>query len=207
MAWPTANEIADATRVEVMQLAAGEYVTVDYLYNVTTMITAVIADLADKCLRPLGFDQQRVTETFDGGNLILPVSCPPIISVTSVTDNEEEETLDPDEDEYYVYEKYVRLPRPTQTTRVALRDRTPQRYTVIYVGGYTADGTPLPAILSDVCAEIASRTLLRVDQQYREYQNVDKFQDGVVQVVFPDKEKAFEDQYRKLSRYILRSVR
>ena len=50
MAWPTANEIATATRVEVMQLAAGEYVTVDYRYNVTTMIAEVVADLASKCL-------------------------------------------------------------------------------------------------------------------------------------------------------------
>ena len=203
MAWPTAAEIGVMTRVTVTDGATS------YDYNVTGMITEVIADLASKCLRPLGFDQQTVTETFDGGNHILSVTCPPIISVTSVTDNEDEETLDPDEDEYYVYEKYIRLPRATQTTRVALRDRTPQRYTVIYVGGYTASGTPVPAILRDICAEIASRILLRVDQQYREYQNVDKFQDGEIQSVFPDKEKAFEDQYRKLSSsgHILRSVR
>jgi len=205
MGWPTASEIGIATRVTVDEDTG----LTDYSYNVTAMIANVVADLAARCLRPLGFDEATVTQIFDGGNHILCVNHPPIISVTSVTDNSEEEVLDPDEDEYWVYTKHIRLPKPEQTSRVALRDRTPQRYTVVYVGGYSDAGTALPAVLTDICAEIASRTLLRVDQQYRVYDNVEKFQDGEIQSVFPDKEKAFEDQYRKLasSGMILRVVR
>ncbi len=205
MAWPTATEIGINTRVTVN----GSTGLTDYSYNVTTMITNVIADLAARCNRPFGFDEQTLTQTFDGGNHILNVSNPPIISVTSVTDNDDDTVLDVDEDEYYVYTRYVRLPRPEPTTRVGLRDRTPQRYTVVYLGGYDVDGTPLPAVLTDICTEIASRTLLRVDQQYRVYDNVDKFQDGGIVSVFPDKEKAFADQYAKLAQsgMIIRIVR
>jgi len=128
------------------------------------------------------------------------VSCPPIISVTSVTDNETETALDPDDKEYWVYPRYVKLPRPTDVVRIQLKDRTPQLYTVIYVGGYDDAGTPLPADVKEVCAEMCTRTLLRVDQQYRVYQNVDQFADGEIRSVFADKEKFFADQYAKLAR-------
>jgi hypothetical protein len=106
--------------------------------------------------------------------------------------------LDLDDEEYHVYERYVKLERETQTTRVAVREATPQLWTVVYVGGYDDDGIPLPSVLKSVCAEIATRMLLRIDQQYRVYGNVDRFQDGEIISVFGDKEKAFADQYARL---------
>ena len=198
MAWPTATEIGIATRI-ALELDGTDYVTVDYSYNVTTLIERVIADMAAVCGRPDGFDQQTVTDIFDGGRHILPMSCPPIISVTSVTDNELEEVLSLADSEYWIYDKYIKLPRVEQSVRVSYRDTTPQRYSVVYVGGYDDAGVPLPAVLADVCAEIATRILLRVDQQYRVYANVDSFRDGEIRSVFPDKQDAFADQYLKLN--------
>ena len=128
------------------------------------------------------------------------VSCPPIISVTSVTDNDSEEVLDASDDDYWVYDRYVRLPRPSDVVRIQLKDRTPQLYTVIYVGGYDDDGTPLPADIKEVCAEMCARTLLRVDQQYRVYDNVEEFVDGEAESKFANKDKFFADQYAKLAR-------
>jgi hypothetical protein len=208
MGWPTELEIGIAARLELTEEPSDVFKT-SYGYNVTTLLERVIADLAATCNRPLGFDQATLTETFDGGRYILHVKNPPIASVTSVTDNDDDTELDIDEAEYWIYEKYVRLPRPVYTTRVAVRDNTPQRYTIIYVGGYDDDGTPLPADLVEVCAEMATRVLLRVDQQYRVYDNVDQFQDGEIKSVFPDKEKAFSDLYTKLARNgrIMRVVR
>lgn len=208
MGWPTEAEIEITTRIELK--ADGEdFVTKDYDYNVTTLIERVIADLAAVCGRPLGFEEQTVTELFDGGRYILHVQCPPIISVTSVTDNEDDEELSLADEEYWIYDRYIKLPRPAQATRVAFRDTTPQRYTIVYVGGYKDAGTPLPTILVDVCAEIATRILLRIHQQYRVYGNVDQFRDGEIRSVFTDKDTAFADQYAKLSRkgIILRTVR
>jgi len=197
MGWPTETEIGIMARLTLTEAPTGTFKT-SYGYNVTALLAQVVNDIATFCGRPLGFDQQTVTEIFDGGNRILRVTCPPIISVTSVTDNSDDSVLDVDEDEYYVYEKQIRLPRPTPTERIPQRDTTPKRWTVVYVGGYDDDGTPLPAQVVEVCAEIATRTLLRVDQQYRVYQNVEKFQDGQITSVFPDKEKEFADQWRKL---------
>ena len=199
MGWPTASEIGIETRIALTEAPISTWKT-SYGYDVTAMLVQVIADIAAYCRRPLGFDQQTLTQVYDGGSYMLMASNPPIISVTSVTDNETEEVLDPDDDDYWVYDRYVRLPRPTDVVRIQLKDRTPQLYTVVYVGGYDDDATPLPADVKEVCAEIASRTLLRVDQQYRVYQNVDQFQDGEIRSVFPDKEKAFADQYAKLAR-------
>ena len=199
MGWPTASEIGIMTRLTLTEEPTGVFKT-SYGFNVSQMLLEVIADIAAYCRRPFGFDQQALTQTFDGGRYTLMVSCPPIISVTSVTDNETEEALDPDDDEYWVYDRYVRLPRPTDVVRIRLKERTPQLYTVIYVGGYGDDGTPLPSDVKEVCAEMCTRTLLRVDQQYRVYDNVDKFVDGEAQSVFPDREKFFKDQYAKLAR-------
>ena len=208
MGWPTELEIGIAARIE-LKAVGDDSVTKDYDYNVTTLIERVIADPAAVCGRPLEFEEQTVTEKFDGGKYILKAKHPPIISVASVTDNTNEEELSLDDEEYWIYDKYIKLPRPAQTARVPYRDITPQRYTVIYVGGYADGGTPLPTVLTDVCAEIATRLLLRVDQQYRVYGNVDQFQDGEIRSVFADKDKAFADQYIKLSRkgMILRTVR
>ena len=199
MGWPTASEIGIMTRITLTEEPAGVFKT-SYGFNVSEMLTEVIADIAAYCRRPFGFDQATRTQIFDGGRYTLMVACPPIISVTSVTDNELEEALDPDDDEYWVYDRYVRLTRPTEVTRIQLKERTPQLYTVVYVGGYDDDGTPLPSDIKEVCAEMCARTLLRVDQQYRDYQNVDQFVDGESESVFPDREKFFADQYAKLSR-------
>jgi len=197
--WPTALEIGLAARVD-LELDDGDYVTVDYGYNVTELLDRVVADLAAECGRSLGFAEQEVTETFDGGKHILHVKHPPIVSVDSVTDNDAEEELDPDDDEYYVYERYIKIPRDTEPVRVRVRDTTPQLYTVVYTGGYDDDGIPLPTVLKSVCAEIATRMLLRIDQQYRIYRNVDRFQDGEITSVFPDKQKELADQYARLAR-------
>ncbi len=89
---------------------------------------------------------------------------------------------------------------PQTVVRIQLKDRTPQLYTVVYVGGYDDDGTPLPADIKEVCAEMCTRTLLRVDQQYRVYDNVDQFVDGEAESVFANREKFFADQYAKLAR-------
>lgn len=199
MGWPTASEIGIMTRLTLTEDPTGVFKT-SYGFNVSEMLTEVIADIAAYCRRPLGFEQQTLTQTYDGGKYILMVSCPPIISVTSVTDNELEEVLDPDDDDYWVYDRYVRLPRPSDAVRIQLKDRTPQLYTVVYVGGYDDSGTPLPADIKEVCAEMCTRTLLRVDQQYRVYQNVDQFVDGESESVFLNKEKFFADQYAKLAR-------
>jgi len=200
MGWPTASEIGIATRITLTEAPSGTFKT-SYGFNVSEMMTEVIADIAAYCRRPFGFDQQTLTQVYDGGSYMLMVSNPPIISVTSVTDNYTDEALDATTDppEYWVYDRYVRLPRPTPG-RIQIKDRTPQLWTVIYVGGYDDDATPLPADVKEVCAEIASRTLLRVDQQYRVYDNVEKFVDGEAESVFANKEKIFADQYAKLAR-------
>ena len=199
MGWPTASEIGIATRI-TLTATEGVYTT-SYGFNVSEMLTEVIADIAAYCRRPFGFDKQTLTQTYDGGRYMLMVSNPPIISVTSLTDNYTDEVLDPDTDppEYWVYDRYVRIPRPTPG-RIQVKDRTPQLYDMIYVGGYDDDGTPLPADVKEVCAEMCARTLLRVDQQYRVYQNVEQFVDGEAESVFPNKEKFFADQYAKLAR-------
>lgn len=209
MGWPTESEIGIAARIELTEAPSGIWKTADYSYNVTTLIERVIADMAAVCGRSLGFAQRTVTEIFDGGRYILKAKHPPIISVTSVTDNEESEELSLADEEYWIYDKYIKLPRPAKTGRVARKDTTPQRYTVVYVGGYDDGGTPLPTIFTDVCAEIATRILLRIDQQYRVYGNVDQFRDGEIRSVFADKDTAFADQYLKLSNkgMILRAVR
>ena len=209
MTWPTESEIGIAARIDLTQEPAGVWKTTDYSYNVTTLIERVIAEMAAVCGRPLGFEEQTVTETFDGGYYILSIKHPPIISVTSVTDNKESEELSLDDEEYWIYDRFIKLPRPAQTGRIASKDTTPQRYTVVYVGGYKDEGIPLPTVLADVCAEIATRILLRIDQQYRVYKNVDQFQDGSIRSVFSNKETAFADQYRKLSNkgMVLRAVR
>ena len=201
MGWPTASEIGIMTRITLTENDDGDFLT-SYDFNVSAMLTEVIADIAAYCRRPLGFDEQTVTQTFDGGRYTLMVSCPPIISVTSVTDNSTDEVLDPTTDpaEYWVYDRYVRLPRPSDVVRIQLKDRTAQLYTVVYVGGYDDAGTPLPADVKEVCAEMCARTLLRVDQQYRVYQNVEQFVDGEAKSVFPNKEKIFADQYAKFAR-------
>ena len=199
MGWPTETEIGKAARIELTE-ESGVFSTTDYAYNVTELLARVKAEVADYCLRPNGFDQQTVTQTFDGGRYSLYVNHPPIISVTSVTDNEYEETLSEDDEDYWVYDRFVRLEKPTSTKRIALREKTPQRYTIVYVGGYDDDGTPLPTVVKDVCAEIAVRTLLRIDEQYRVYRNVDRFQDGEIQSFFANKEKVMADQYAKLER-------
>ena len=198
MGWPTASEIGIATRITLTEAPTGVFKT-SYGFNVSEMLTEVIADIAAYCRRPFGFEQQTLTQIFDGGGYMLMVSNPPIISVTSVTENESETVLDTADDEYWVYDRYVRLPRPAEG-RILLKERTPKLYTVVYVGGYDDAGTPLPADVKEVCAEIASRTLLRVDQQYRVYQNVEQFQDGEARSVFPNKDTAFADQYAKLAR-------
>ena len=190
MGWPTEDEIGSATRIELK--ASGD----DWV----TKISRVVAYMASYCGRSLGFDEQTLSETFDGGKYLLRVKNPPIISVTSVTDNEDDEVLSLADEEYWIYDRYIKLPRPTPSRPVAMPDTTPQRYTVIYKGGYDDEGTPLPAIATDVCAEIATRVLLRIDQQYRVYDNVDQFRDGEIRSVFVDKDKAFADQYKKLDR-------
>jgi hypothetical protein len=195
--WPTAAEIGIAARVELEAGGTGFW-TVDYHYDVTELLERVVADLAAECGRPLGFEEQTVTETFDGGKRVLHVKHPPIVEVTTVTNNDDDDVLDPDDEEYHVYERYVKLPREVQTARVAVREATPQLWTVVYVGGYDDDGIPLPSVLKSVCAEIATRMLLRIDQQYRVYGNVNQFQDGEIRSVFGDKEKAFADQYARL---------
>jgi len=199
MAWPTASEIGIAARLTLTDTESG--FTTSYDYNVSVLLERVIAELAAYCKRPDGFDQATLTQTFDGGRRILKVRNPPIISVTSVSDNTTDPAtvLDVDDDEYYVYTNYVKLPRPTDSVRLREQDRTPQRYTIIYVGGYDDAGTPLPGDLVDVCAEMATRILLRVDDQYRIYRNVDSFNDGQIESVFPNKEKAFSDLYARLS--------
>ena len=195
--WPTASEIGIAARVD-LEAVEGHYLTVDYGYDVTELLDRVVADLAAECGRPLGFEEQEVTETFDGGKRVLHVKHPPIVSVDSVTNNDDDDVLDPEDDEYHVYDRYVKLARDQQTARVAVREATPQLWTVVYVGGYDDDGIPLPAVLKSVCAEIATRILLRIDQQYRVYKNVEQFSDGEIRSVFADKEKAFADQYARL---------
>jgi len=199
MGWPTELEIGIAARVELEDVG-GVYETADYAYNVTQLLERVIAELSAHCKRPDGFDEATLTQTFDGGRRILTVRNPPIISVTSVSDNTTDPAteLDVDEDEYWVYAKYVKLPRPTGSVRLREQDRTPQRYTIVYVGGYDDEGTPLPGDLVDVCAEMATRILLRVDDQYRIYRNVDSFQDGQIKSVFPNKENVFSDLYTRL---------
>jgi len=209
MGWPTESEIGIAARIELTEEPTGVWKTTDYSYNVTTLIERVIADMAAVCGRSRGFEQATVTETYDGGRYILKVKHPPLISVISVTDNEEGEELSLADGEYWIYDKYIKLPRPATTGRVARNDTTPQRYTVIYVGGYDDAATPLPTVFTDVCAEIATRILLRIDQQYRVYGNVDQFRDGEIRSVFANKEMAFADQYRKLNNkgMVLRAVR
>jgi len=199
MGWPTASEIGIMSRLTLTEAPTGVFKT-SYGFNVSAMVTEVIADIAAYCRRPFGFDQDTFTQIFDGGRYMLMVSCPPIISVTSVTDNDSEEVLDASDDDYWVYDRYVRLPRPSDVVRIQLKDRTPQLYTVVYVGGYDDDGTPLPADIKEVCAEMCTRTLLRVDQQYRVYDNVDQFVDGEAESVFANREKFFADQYAKLAR-------
>jgi len=185
--WPTSADVAARAKVTLTDDETS------YGLNVATLLERAYWWAAEYCRRDreLGFDEATVTEKFDGG-IDLFVKHPPIVSVTSVTDDEEELTVD---DDYYVYDTYIHI----VTAENALERRyplvrTPQVVEVVYVGGYSDSGTgthkAIPHELKEIVLEVAVRWLLRIHEQYRMNRLASRVSIGEYTAVFP----AFSEQ-------------
>jgi len=202
MAWPTGADVQQRTDIVLTQVdGAGDYSTA-YGLNVTEMITDAIAAAALECLRDPenGFDEATITETHDGRG-VLQVGHPPIISVTSLTNDGD----DMDTDDYIVYPRHIKI--LDDQSRLELRSYAPARpdrdlYSLTYVGGYSDDETgthkAIPRALKSIVLEMVVRELLRIDQKYRVYANTSEISIGSTKYTFQSNNSLFSDLYRKL---------
>ena len=198
--WPTSADVAARAKVTLTNDETS------YGLNVATLLERAYWWAAEYCRRDreLGFDEATVTEKFDGG-IDLFVKHPPIVSVTSVTDDEEELTVD---DDYYVYDNYIHI----VTAENALERRYPlvrtsQVFEVVYVGGYSDSGTgthkAIPYELKEIVLEIAVRWLLRIHEQYRMNRLASSVSIGEYSAKFASFADQMEDLKSRLDHFVV----
>jgi hypothetical protein len=205
MAWPTAADVQARTGIACSSGSGSDETS--YGLNVTTLLERARAYAAEVCGRKpeYGFDETGITdETYDytGQDLIF-VSHPPIVAVSSV--ELDDSALSATNDEYYVYDKYIRLGK-SREYGLEIRDPylgIPRGLEISYTGGYSdADGThkTIPSELKEIILEIASRWLLKIDERYRTDKNASKLTIGEYTAEFPDPEKDMADLINRLYR-------
>lgn len=203
MAWPTAADVQARTGITCSSGVGADETS--YGVNVTTLLERARAYAAEVCGRKpeYGFDETGITdETYDytGQDLIF-VSHPPIVAVSAV--ELDDSALSAANDEYYAYDKYIRLAKAGE---YGLEPRDP--YTGIprgleisYTGGYSdATGThrTIPSELKEIVLEIACRWLLKIDEKYRTDKNASKVTIGEYSATFLDPEKDMPDLITRL---------
>lgn len=103
------------------------------------------------------FSSTAVTDKLDGGCIDLITTKAPIISITSITDNEDSTTVS--SDDYDFYAKSGRIYRENDSLIFPNNQPTwyvgRQRFTVVYQAGYAA----VPEAVKWVCYEVIARNL------------------------------------------------
>jgi len=201
MGWPTGAEIQQRTDIALTyDEDAGVYVT-SYGLDVTQMISDAVAACAAYCHRGrYGFDEATVTETFDEHH-VLQVCHPPITSVTSLTWDSVE--LSEADEDFYVYDRYIRVAKPSTAGLIRSEPFEPERHVAIlvYVGGYSDSGDRIiPAELKAIVREMVTRELLRIDHQYREMQGVSRYDIGESSGYFSSANTTMSDLFARLAR-------
>jgi hypothetical protein len=203
MAWPIETDVQARTGI-TLTLASTIYST-SYSVNVTDLLARAKAWVASECNRnPVyGFDEATVTETVDG-EIVIPVSHPPIVSVTSL--KWDDTALTEADDDFYVYSEYVRI----ASSVLDDLETYPAPYTsrkiveLKYLGGYsdsTGTHVAIPAELKECVLEVATRWLLKIDHDYRTNRNADSITIGNYTASHKSDEKLLEDIRRRLERF------
>ena len=202
--WPTKTDVSERTGISL----TGD--DTSYGLDVAGLLERAYWWAAEYCRRDrtLGFDESTETENHDGGIHIF-VNHPPIVSVTTVTWDETE--LSVDDEDYYVYDNYIHI--ITAATALERRfplARTPQIVEVVYVGGYSDSGEgthiAIPAELKEIVLEIAVRWLLKIDEQYRLNKNASKVSIGKYTASFTSALEQMEDLKRRLDYYVVEGI-
>lgn len=201
MAWPTGADIQQRTGI-TLTLADSVYST-SYGLSVTGMISDALAEAAAFCHRDsrYGFDEAKVTETFDG-YYIVQVSHPPILAVDSLTWDDEE--LDEDDD-FVVYDRYIKI---LAASRAGYEQFEPvtiaeKAIVVTYTGGYSdtagASHRAIPRELKSIITEMVTRELMRIHERYREMKGVTRAEIGVSSYTFKSDNSLLSDLYARLA--------
>ena len=178
MAWPVYTDIASRTGLDIETTGVNEgkivYSDVSQhgLLDITEVLTRARAFCASYCKRDpaYGFDEQTITSEIHDGGSIIQVDHPPIVSMTSVI--WDTTTLDEDDEDFYVYTRYVAIPSSELKTLESYgrHKRTRKIVTLAYTGGYSdevGDHTAIPAELKDIVLDVACRWVLKYDENYR----------------------------------------
>lgn len=184
MAWPVATDIQARTGITV-SLDGSVYKT-SYGVDVDDLLVQAKAFCADYCGRhyDYGFDEAVVTEEMHDGRTIIAVDHPPIVSVSSLT--WDDDALSESDEEFYVYANFIRIATSTpddfETRRPLRQGAWPQYVKVSYTGGFsdTESGThyAIPAGLKEVVLDLACRWLMKIDQRYRSDKNAEQVSIG-----------------------------
>ncbi len=199
MAWPTASDVA--TRAGAT-LSSAEWTTTAAVSSLLTNAKALAAAHCGRDPR-YGFDEASVTEKLDGGCLTIPVIHPPIQgSATVVWDTD---TLSESNEEFYAYDDYIRIVESDKDDLepATVRPRYRKYVTLTYTGGFsdsTSGARAIPTELKDVVLEMATRALMKIDQQYRQDGNPKKLQVGEYNVTWKEDDVLFSDLLRRLDR-------
>jgi hypothetical protein len=203
MAWPIETDVQARTGI-TLTLASTIYST-SYSVNVTDLLARAKAWVASECNRnPVyGFDEATVTETVDG-EIVIPVSHPPIVSVTSL--KWDGTALSESAEDFYVYSEYVRIAGSVLDELETYG--TPYVYSkaveLKYLGGYsdsTGTHVAIPAELKECVLEVATRWLLKIDHDYRTNRNADHIEVGNYIAYQKNDERLLEDIRRRLERF------
>jgi len=196
MSWPTASDVEARTGIALTDGATS------YGLDVSELLDRAKAFAESYCHR--SFDEAEVTEEHDGG-VVIGISRPPIVSVSSLTYNG---VALAENDDFYIYPFYIYIEgaRLRDLESRAPFERDPKAISITYIGGYSDDSgdhIPIPSELKEIVLEIACRWLLRIDQRYREDKNAERITVGEMSAVFVSPEDDMADLLRRLDQFKL----
>lgn len=163
---------------------------------VTTLIAEINAFVDNYCNRTWTKEaSEDITETFDGGTDKYFVDYPPIASVTSVTtgitSSYSGDVLSEDDDEFYVYDTYVRLAVPASNT--------PRSVQIVY----RTSATALPADLKLAIVRWVAEIFKSQDSAGK---SVKRVTTGPMTVEYLTKDGIPDYVLRVLNRYKLKNI-
>lgn len=103
------------------------------------------------------FSSDSITDKIDGGDMLLITTKAPIISITSITDNETGDTVSSSDYDFYAKEGMIYLDTDSLLYPTLNQKWGPgrQRFTVVYASGHSA----VPEAVKWVCYELIGRNL------------------------------------------------